>query len=371
MTYWYHTFCETPCQQSVNKAIERQAQLTKPAGSLGQLEDIAVRFAGWQSNEIASLDKIAVRVFAADHGICQQNVSAFPQQVTMQMVLNFLAGGAAISVLSEQVNANFAVVNAGIATPLPDSKKVQNHPNLVNCPVAAGTNDFSQQAAMLVEELQQALTIGKQVIEQLIDDGAGIQLFVGGEMGIGNTSSASAIYCALLGISPDLACGPGTGIDSAGVKHKSKIINDALALHQLNTNELVNETDTDQLREKSLDVLQKVGGFEIAALTGSYIAASQRQIPSLIDGFISTAAALLAVNINPSCRDWLMFSHCSAEPAHQLALTHLNAKPLIDLGLRLGEGSGAAVCLTLIQSALSLHAEMATFAEAEVAGKLL
>lgn len=363
INHWYQKPCLAPCKKSAEQAQERQNTLTKPAGSLGRLEDIAIAFAGWQGTEKPTLENIMVRVFAADHGICAQNISAFPQEVTAQMVINFIHGGAAISVLSEQENADFAVVNMGLLNSLvedqnsffdkkPSNKKTSDK-KLINTPIAAGTKDFSVEPAMSEQQAQQALQTGQDIIHARLEHHP--QLFIGGEMGIGNTSSASAIYCALLGISAKQACGPGTGIDAQGVMHKSQIIQTALEKHQLSSND-------------ALDIMCKVGGFEIAALTGAYIAAAQNKIPSLIDGFISTASALLAVNLSPSCREWLFFSHQSAEPAHKLALQHLNATPLLDIGMRLGEGSGAAVCIALLRSALALHQNMATFSEAAVAG---
>ena len=366
MTHWYHTPCPPLSERSRVAAQERQAQLTKPAGSLGRLEDIAIDFAGWQSNTKPVLEQVMVRVFAADHGVCAQQVSAFPQEVTAQMVVNFINGGAAICALSEVANADFSVVNMGLATPLPPINSKQ----LIMCDVANGTADFSQTSAMTETQMQQALLAGQQVVESQERAGrqeratdSDVQLFVGGEMGIGNTTSAAAIYSALLAISPAQACGPGTGLSTQGVAHKAEVVERALSLHQLTRSE---PTDTKSHAET---VLQRVGGFEIAALAGAYIAAAQRQLPSLVDGYITTAAALLAVRLNPTCRDWLMFAHRSAEPAHTLALESLRAEPLLDLGLRLGEGSGAATALPLIKSALAVHNNMATFEEAAVAAK--
>ena len=367
MKYWYQTNCPKPCKESALLARDRQNNLTKPIGSLGKLENIAIAFASWQHTPIPSLDKIMIRVFAADHGICAQGVSAFPQEVTMQMVLNFIQGGAAISVLSEQESADFAVVNMGLSTPFPANEKLSDQPKFINKPIltgdgkSIGTQDFSQSPAMNNAQALQALSTGRDIVlsycEQLP------QLFIGGEMGIGNTSSASAIYCALLNISAQEACGPGTGIDAKGVAHKSNIVQKALIEHQLISNKpVINDRDD----EVALDVLCKVGGFEIAGLAGAYIAAAQQQIPSLVDGFISTAAALIATHLNPTCRQWLLFSHQSAEPAHNLALQYFNTKPLLNIGMRLGEGSGAAMCIPILKSALNLHKNMSTFAEAAI-----
>ena len=373
MKHWYQTSCLQPCKESIQLAKKRQNNLTKPAGSLGELENIAIHFAGWQRTEKPNIDNIMVRVFAADHGICQQNVSAFPQEVTMQMVLNFIQGGAAISVLCKQEKANFAVVNMGLATPLPTNKKTISNPALIHKSIAKGTQDFSLTSAMTEKQAIDALAVGRDIIHAECTEsssklGSWPQLFIGGEMGIGNTSSASAIYCALLGISPQQACGPGTGIDTEGISRKSDIIQQALTLHQLdNIESSIIENDSPVTQKHAFNVLCSVGGFEIAGLVGAYIAAAQQQIPSLVDGFISTAAALLAVKLNPSCRNWLLFSHQSAEPAHIFALQYLNADPLLNIDMRLGEGSGAAVCIPLLKTALNLHQNMATFAEASVA----
>jgi nicotinate-nucleotide--dimethylbenzimidazole phosphoribosyltransferase len=353
MTHWYNTLCPSPCSHSRAAAQERQAQLTKPAGSLGRLEDTAINFAAWQATDRPTLDQIMVRVFAADHGICAQNISAFPQAVTAQMVANFVNGGAAICVLSDVAAADFAVVTMGLATALPPLSSGR----LIRHDIDSGTADFSVAPAMTEAQMQQALQTGQQVLESYRQQQPDVQLFVGGEMGIGNTTSAAAVFSSLLDISPVQACGPGTGLSDEGVAHKAQVVERALATHEL------------QCASAEV-VLQHVGGFEIAALAGAYIAAAQQQVPSLVDGFITTAAALIAVRINPSCRDWLMFAHQSAEPAHRLALEALEAKPLIDLGLRLGEGSGAAVALPVIKSAIAVHNRMATFEEAAVAAKL-
>ena len=350
-------------------ARERQASLTKPAGSLGQLETIAEQFAAWQDVQKPALDSIIIRVFAADHGVCAQNVSAFPQSVTQQMVSNFLNGGAAISVLSDASKADFAVVNMGLTAAIPDTVLSQHRQRLINIDLAPGTADFSQHSAMTEAQMQKSLAAGQQVIEQAIQQASQQtmsetvpHLFIGGEMGIGNTSAASAIYCTLLDISPTLAVGPGTGIDTAGVQHKANIIQQALDVHAQTLASAPHGSS-----DNALNALRTVGGLDIAGLVGAYIAAAQQGIPSLVDGFICTAAALVATTINPSVRDWLLFAHQSAEPAHVLALQSLNAQPLLNIGMRLGEGSGAAVALPLLQSAVLLHNNMATFAEASVA----
>lgn len=325
-------------------ARARQAQLTKPPGSLGRLESVAVQFAGWQGRERPQLERLCVRVFAADHGVCAQGVSAFPQIVTTQMIGNFLTGGAAISVLCRHLQADFGLYCLGTVHPLPELE------NLNDCTIAAGTRDFTQEAAMSAHELAQALLVGAEALPLSAPD-----LFIGGEMGIGNTTSASALFSALLALPAETTAGPGTGVDASGVKHKSRVIEQALQRHQTTINE-----------GGVLAALLCLGGFEIAALVGAYVSSAQRGIPVLVDGFISTAAALCAVRINPGVADWLLFAHRSAEPAHQVALQQMGAEPLLDLQMRLGEGSGAAVAVPLLRAALVLHNGMATFDDAGV-----
>lgn len=329
--------------RSYAEAERHQLRLTKPPGSLGTLEIIAAQFCAWQSRPKPQLEAIIVKVFASDHGVCQHQVSAFPQAVTVQMVENFRRGGAAICVLSGHLNADFSIINVGVASALIDERGVQNYP------VNAGTQDFTQQAAMTEAECWQAINIGRDQIHA-----SPYSVYIAGEMGIGNTTSASAIYCAVLGLTPEQSVGPGTGVDAEGIARKQHIIRLALEHH------------AGRLHH-ALDVLQRVGGYEIAAMVGSMVRAAQLQIPILVDGFIATAAALLAVKLNPQVRQWMLFAHRSAEPAHSVALEYLQAKALLDLGLRLGEGSGAALAVTIIKSALALHNEMATFAAAGVA----
>lgn len=342
---WYLSSACTIHKSAMEQASAHQSILTKPAGSLGLLEDLAIQFAGWQGQKYPQCSAIRVRVFAGDHGVCDQGVSAFPQQVTAQMVQNFIHGGAAISILSKRVNADFAVVNMGTVAPLDDAQ------GLVNLQLMKGTADFTKQSAMSAKVMHQALDTGKDQIAVGPE-----HLFVGGEMGIGNTTAASAIYSSVLSLAPQDTVGPGTGVDANGLQTKCRVIQQALDLHG-------------DFLDSPLAILQRLGGLEIAALVGAYIGAAQNGTPSLIDGFICTAAALLAVEINPSVRQWMIFAHRSAEPAHTQALEHLNAKPILDLGLRLGEGSGAAVAVPLLQSALALHNEMATFSDAGVSGQ--
>lgn len=340
---WIYTPCEPTDQAARQAAEDRQSQLTKPPGSLGLAEQLAVDFASYQSTVLTELKQIEIRIFAGDHGVCVHGISAFPQEVTAQMVLNFAGGGAAISVLAKQLQANFKVVNLGTMQPTPSSEFVRN----VN--IDSSTSDMTSAPAMTSDQLARALDVGREEVNET-------QLFIGGEMGIGNTTSASALYCSLLNLAADECVGPGTGLEPKAVNHKVQVVKQAMEMHS-------NQATS------PIEVLRHFGGFEIAALVGSYIRAAQQGIPSLVDGFICTAAALCACRINPSIRPWLQFAHCSAEPAHHLALNALNAEPILDLKMRLGEGSGAAMAVPIIQNALLLHSNMATFSDAGVSNK--
>lgn len=340
---WYLEPAASLDESVTQQALDYQLTLTKPPGSLGSLEDVAVKFSAFQKTLKPQLNKIHISVFAADHGIAANGVSAFPQAVTTEMVKNFANGGAAISVLARQLNAQFEVVNLGTLF------EVDKHEQIVDARIAAGTQDFSQQKAMTEKQLKEALSQGQQTAKRAAKHNS--QLFIGGEMGIGNTTSASALACARLNIAAIDMVGPGTGLAPDQLPFKAKMIEKSLALH----------TEKDALSQ-----LQNLGGFEIAGLVGAYISCAQQGIPVLVDGFISTAAALMAVAINDSIRPWLMFSHESAEPGHQKILKALQANALLNIGMRLGEGSGAAVVVSLMQSALALHNNMATFSQAGV-----
>ena len=334
--------------QTIHSEVEAQAQqyqltLTKPPGALGQLEDVAIRLAGCQGQLHPELANIYISVFAGDHGVANQGVSAFPQAVTAEMIKNFAAGGAAISVLAKQMHAQFEVVNLGTVFEVPE------HEAIVNAHIAKGTHDFTQQAAMSTEQLEQALTAGQAAAIRAKQ--AGSQLFIGGEMGIANTTSASAIGAAFLSKPAAELVGPGTGLAADKLGMNAQVIENAIALHKAKT---------------PMEILQCLGGFEIAALAGAYISCAQLGMPVLVDGFISTSAALMAVAINSSIKPWLFYSHESQEPGHQALLKALDAKPLLNIGMRLGEGSGAAVVVSLMQSAVALHNQMATFEQAGV-----
>jgi nicotinate-nucleotide--dimethylbenzimidazole phosphoribosyltransferase len=349
--------CATLNEAAGAAAFARQGQLAKPPGSLGQLENIAVRLAEMQGVEHPSVDRAAIVIYAADHGVAAENVSAFPQAVTGEMVKNFARGGAAISVLARTLNATLEVVNLGTVNDPGD------WPNVVRAVVAPSTANFAVEPAMSEAQLAQAMQAGRDSVLRALEQGA--QVFIGGEMGIANTTSAAAVACALLGATPKELAGPGTGLDHAGVAHKAEVIWRALELHGFDAS-----NHEKWGGENTLKVLRSVGGFEIAALTGAYLACAQHGLPVLVDGYISSVAALVAVRYNPAVGDWLLYAHASAEPGHSRVLATLEAQPLLNLGMRLGEGSGAATALPLLRLACALHNGMATFAEAAVSEKI-
>lgn len=341
--------------QAQQQAQDRQNQLTKPQGSLGRLEDIVISLAAMQNKDKPQLRSPHMLVFAADHGIVAQGVSAFPQSVTIAMLANFVGGGAAVATLCKQQNIKLSVINCGTAT------ACEHLTGVIHKPLMAGTHDFSQQAAMSEEQAWLALAVGKDQVEQAHANGCDFILL--GEMGIGNTSSASCLSALLLNKNVDVLTGAGTGMYGDDLAHKQNILSACVERAQRQSSE--------PLSDSPLQALEQVGGLEIAAIAGAYIRAAQLGIPCFVDGFITTAAALLAVKINPEVRAWLLFSHHSAEFGHGELLSALDAKPLLHLDMRLGEGSGAAVAYSTVQQALTIHNNMATFAEAAVENKNL
>lgn len=331
-----------PDRQFEQLARQRQGRLTKPVGALGEMESLAIRLAGMQGVERPTVDRVQIAVFAADHGIAASGVSAYPQSVTAAMVRNFIQGGAAISVLARELGATLEVIDVGTLGEPPGLGVVDQR-------VGAGTRDFTTGPAMSAQDLTAALLAGRDSADRACSGGA--QLYIGGEMGIGNSSAATAIAAVLLGMAPGAIAGPGTGLDTAGVARKVRIIQQALWLHE-------------SYCDSGLETLRRLGGFEIAALAGAMTRCAQRGLPVLVDGFIATAAALVAVRVQPATADWLLYAHRSAEPGHQALLDALGATPLLDLGMRLGEGSGAAMAVPLLRLACALHNGMATFAEA-------
>ena len=344
-TEWINEPLATLDSGTEKAARHRQTLLTKPAGSLGLLEEIAIRLAALQGTTQPTIERIHIAIFAGDHGVAAEGVSAFPQSVTSEMIKNFANGGAAISVLANAINATLDLINMGTAHetgPLDD---------VANVNLGPGTANFTLEPAMTTSQLIQSLAAGHDVVEGARF--ADTQLFIGGEMGIANSTSASALACMLLNASPSQLTGPGTGLSSDGIAHKIMVVQSAIDLHS-------------EAADSPLEVLRRVGGFEIAALAGAYIHCAQAGLPVVVDGFIATTAALAAEQIKPGVKDWLLFSHRSTEPGHHVVLEALDATPYLDLGLHLGEGSGAAVLVPLLQLACSLHNEMATFIEASV-----
>ncbi|OKP97392.1 nicotinate-nucleotide--dimethylbenzimidazole phosphoribosyltransferase [Paenibacillus sp. P46E] len=335
-----------PDEQAELQAALRLNSLTKPPGSLGRLEALAVRLAGISKKAQASYGTRTVVVMAADHGVCCEGISAFPQEVTVQMAYNFLTGGAAVNVLARQAGASVQFVDIGINAEL-------EHPELINRKVRPGTDNMAAGPAMSREEALQAVLVGVNVAREAVKNGT--EIFITGEMGIGNTTASAAILCALEGISPEVAVGRGTGIDNERLLHKIEVVARALR---------VNSPDP----ADPLDVLAKVGGLEIAGLAGLILGAAALGVPVILDGFISGAAALVAKAIAPESTAYMIASHVSNEQGHKLMLERLGLEALLDLGLRLGEGTGGVLSLHLIDAVSRIMTEMATFESAGVSG---
>ena len=328
-------------------ARARHDMLTKPPGSLGRLEELAVRLAGMTGQVIPRLTHKAVIMMAADHGVASEGVSAYPAEVTPQMVLNFLSGGAAINVLAGQAGARVVIVDIGVAAPLPP------HPALTDRRIADGTGNIAVGPAMTADQARRAVETGITILEdQLARE---LDIVGTGEMGIGNTTPSSAIVAAFTGARPADVTGLGTDISAEQLKHKIAIVERALRINPPNPDD-------------PLDVLAKVGGFEIGGLAGVILAAAAHHRPVVIDGFISGAAALIATELCPAARDYLIAAHTSVEIGHRVMLERMELTPLLNLNLRLGEGTGAALAMPLLEAAARLLAEMATFHEAGVSG---
>lgn len=332
-------------EQAMSEARARQDRLTKPTGALGRLEELSIQLAGIQGKPIPQVRHKAIIVMAGDHGVTAQGVSAYPQEVTPQMVLNFLHGGAAINVMARQVGARVVIVDMGVAG------EIASNRHLISRRVAAGTNDMTEGPAMTEEQALTALEAGIELVTS--QAAKGLDIVGTGDMGIGNTTASSAICAVMAGKTAAEVTGRGTGVDEAQLKHKAEIIEKALKL---------NHPD----RTQPLSVLAKVGGFEIAGLAGVMLGAASRRVPVVIDGFISGAAALIAVGLAPNLRSFLIAGHVSAEAGHKILLQHLGLKPLVDLDMRLGEGTGAALGMFLCETSARVLAEMATFDEAGV-----
>lgn len=336
----------SPDRECQELARQRLDNLTKPPGSLGALEEIAWRLAGIQRKPLPEmpLEKVSL-VLAGDHGVVAEGVSAFPQEVTPQMVLNFLKGGAAINVLTRQVGSRVVIADIGMASSL------ENQPGLVHCRVKAGTDNIAKGPAMTREEAILAIETGISLLQQQVINRPAL---VGiGEMGIGNTTASSAILAAFSGNTVEQLTGKGTGIDNARLQHKVAVINQALQVNCPNA-------------QDGLDVLTKVGGLEIAGMAGIILGCAAAGIPVVLDGLISGAAALVAHSMASNSKHYMFASHLSEEPGHSLMLEMLGLKPILHMDMRLGEGTGAALAFPIIESAIHIINEMATFAEAGV-----
>lgn len=321
-------------------AKARQARLTKPRGALGRLEPLSIQLAGITGQPCPTLVNKVIVVMAGDHGVTAEGISAYPASVTAQMVHNFLVGGAAINVLARQIGARLVVADLGVASELPP------HEGLIRTKIAPGTANLAQGPAMARAQAVAAVQAGVQIVEaELVQ---GLDVLGTGEMGIGNTTCAAAVAAALTGDDPAKLVGPGTGLDAAGIAHKVDVVRRGLAHNRPDPHD-------------ALDVLSKVGGFEIGGLLGAMLAAAVHRRPVLIDGFIATSAAMLAVTLAPALRPYLIAAHRSAEPGHDAMLAWLGLTPLLDLALRLGEGTGAALGMTVADAACRTLAEMATF----------
>ncbi|MGQ9659695.1 MAG: nicotinate-nucleotide--dimethylbenzimidazole phosphoribosyltransferase [Thermochromatium sp.] len=346
---WTQEPCRPIDQQAASAARARQDQLTKPRGSLGRLEEMAIRLAGMQGTDRPTPDPVRILQFVSDHGVAAEGVSLFPREVTLQMLYNIARGGAAISVMAEAIGAVMEIFDLGIVT---DPGPVAN---VRSERLGPGTGNIAREPAMTEAQLAGAFAVGRTAVERAFDEGA--RLLICGEMGIGNTTPATALACALLGLEPSLLTGPGTGLDAQGVAHKAQVIATALELHA-------------RPEHGPLELLRRLGGFDIAASTGAFIRAAQLGLPILVDGFIISSAALVATRINPGVRDWMLFAHGSAEPGHRRMMEALDADPYLDLRMRLGEATGGAALVPLLRLACAVHQNMATFEEAGVSKAL-
>ena len=338
-----------PADAGAMRAAElRQGRLTKPPGSLGRLEELSIRLAGMFGTPRPVPRGKTIVVAAADHGVVDQGVTGYPQEVTAQMVLNFLSGGAAVSVMARRAGVELVIVDAGVAAPLPD------HPGLLSLDVGRGTADMTRGPAMTREQAVTCVAAGVRIATEVAERGADI---IGtGDMGIGNTTASSAIAAAVTGRPPDDTTGRGTGRNDGEMRHKIGVVECALA---------VNRPDP----VDGLDVLAKVGGFEIGVLAGVVLGAALARRVVVLDGFISGAAGLIAHSLSPHARDYMVAGHVSAEPGHRIVLSYLGLEPLLDLGMRLGEGTGAVLAMGLVEAAAACLAEMATFTEAGVSDR--
>jgi nicotinate-nucleotide--dimethylbenzimidazole phosphoribosyltransferase len=335
-------------KKAMEEATIRQDNLTKPQGSLGQLESVSIQIAGIKGNPRPRVIRKVIFTLAGDHGVTRDGVSAYPSEVTPQMVYNFLRGGAGINVLARHIGARVVVADLGVASLL------ERHPNLKDRKVAMGTRNMAAGPAMSREEATRSIEAGIELVEEELSKG--VDILGTGDMGIGNTTASSAITAAITGADVAAVTGRGTGLDDKGWEKKVKVIKKALE---------INRPDP----KDAIDVLSKVGGFEIGGIAGVILAGARHRIPVVIDGFISGAAALIAAALSPEVKPYVLASHQSAEQGHRVLLEYLGLKPLLNLDLRLGEGTGAALGIFLVEASLKILDEMATFSEAGVSEK--
>lgn len=338
----------------VNQANDHLNQLTKPQGSLGKLEDIARQVAGITGEVKPLFDKKAVIVMAGDHGVCEEGISAFPAEVTPQMVLNFLHGGAAVNVLARHAGAEVICVDMGVNADL-------EHPNLVSRKVRKGSRNMAREAALTWDETVQAIVAGVELVDDLAQKG--YRLFATGEMGIGNTTASAAILCALAGVDAEISVGRGTGIDDAKWLHKRTVVNKALHVNGLSP---AKDNAIPTSGDFALEVLSKVGGLEIAGLVGVILGAAKNRCPVVVDGYISSAAALVASRLAPLSASYMLASHLSQEQGHAKMLEAVGLSAMLQMDMRLGEGTGAVLAFNLIEAAGKIMREMATFESAGV-----
>jgi len=332
----------------LKKAQARLDEQTRPQGSLGRLEEVISKLVAIQKKERLDLGKKRIFVFTCDHGVEQEGVSLYPREVTQAMVMNFINGGATINCLARQVGADVKVVDVGV------DGEFQDHPDLIKAKVRRGTRNLKVEPAMTPKELDQALQVGWDRIQEAENDN--IKIVALGEMGIGNTTPAAAVIAALLDRPAEEVTGRGTGINEQGLKLKIKVIDEAIAKHK-------------SALKTPLDVLQRLGGFEIAAMTGAILACAHKSIPVVVDGIVVAASTLAAYRLNPAILDYVFLAHESQEQGHRYVFEEFQKSPLLSLSMRLGEASGAALALNIIEAGARIYNEVATFQEAEVANK--
>lgn len=347
----------TPLDEKVMEEVQRRLDsLTKPQGSLGRLEKIVKQIAGITGNSQPQVEGKVIVVMSADHGVTDEGVSAYPKEVTYQMVENFIAGGAGINVLARQVGAELILVDIGVEGKIKNKKVKIENGYFVERKVGLGTKDMVKGPAMSRKEAVRSIETGIKVIEERLASEGRVDLLGTGDMGIGNTTPSSAIVALMSGFPVRKVTGRGTGIDNQMLERKIDVIEQALR---------VNKPDPGD----PIDVLSKVGGFEIGGLCGVILAGAAHRIPVVIDGFISGAASLIATSLNPLVKDYLIASHLSQEIGHAVMLQKMNLQPVLELSLRLGEGTGAALAMMIVEASCRILSEMATFEEAEVSRK--